>query len=269
MWEDKNYFKWVNQLSPFHGELVGFSHCDSTYYQARKESDVTVLEYITKGTGTLKVNGNIYHPAEGDVYLLPLYTNHIYYSGDNDPWEKYFINIRGNLPSVLINQYHLELKYVFRKSNTEELFKEIYSCAKSDMDKDLRQELFTSLVHRIFIRLQHCSNNTLEADDATMIKGIIDNSPNKIYSIQELADKIGRSKDFVIKIFKRKYGITPHLYINARKFETAKLMLSETNLQIEQIAYSLGYQSPEHFSTQFKKQAHVSPRAFREQIRKK
>ena len=24
MWEDKNYFRWVNQLSPFHGELVGF-----------------------------------------------------------------------------------------------------------------------------------------------------------------------------------------------------------------------------------------------------
>lgn len=54
MWEDKNYFRWVNQLSPFHGELVGFSHCDSTYYQARKESDVTVLEYVTKGTARLK-----------------------------------------------------------------------------------------------------------------------------------------------------------------------------------------------------------------------
>ena len=102
MWEDKNYFRWVNQLSPFHGELVGFSHCDSTYYQARKESDVTVLEYVTKGTGTLKVNGTTFHPQAGDVYLLPLYSNHIYFTNDNDPWEKYFINIRGNLPSVLI-----------------------------------------------------------------------------------------------------------------------------------------------------------------------
>ena len=58
---------------------------------------------------------------------------------------------------------------------------------------------------------------TLKVGDATVIKGIIDNTPNKIYSIQELADKIGRSKDFVIKAFKRTYGVTPHTYINEKK----------------------------------------------------
>ncbi len=67
MWEDKNYFRWVNQLSPFHGELVGFSHCDSTYYQARKESDVTVLEYVTKGTGNGDQNGTFKQITALDV----------------------------------------------------------------------------------------------------------------------------------------------------------------------------------------------------------
>ena len=96
-----------------------------------------------------------------------------------------------------------------------------------------------------------------------------DNAPNKIYSVQELADKIGRSKDFVIKAFKRMYGITPHVYINEKKHEIAKMMLLETNLPIEQIAASLGFQSSEHFSTQFKKFAQLSPRTFRELTRKK
>lgn len=263
MWEDKHYFRWANSLSPFHGELVGFSHCDSSYYQARKESDVTVLEFVTKGTGTLKVNGTTYHPKAGDVYLLPLYSDHIYYTGSSNPWEKYFINIRGNLPSLLIDRYHLQLKYVFQDSNTKDLFLEMYNCAKNDMDEDLRQELFASLVHRIFIRLQRSFDNTLEVDDATVIKGIIDNTPNKIYSIQELADKIGRSKDFVIKAFKRTYGVTPHTYINEKKHEIAKMLLTETDLPIEQIAASLGFQSSEHFSTQFKKLSSVSPRAYR------
>lgn len=104
---------------------------------------------------------------------------------------------------------------------------------------------------------------TLKVDDATVIKGIIDNTPNKIYSIQELADKIGRSKDFVIKAFKRTYGVTPHTYINEKKHEIAKMLLTETDLPIEQIAASLGFQSSEHFSTQFKKLSSVSPRAYR------
>ena len=79
MWEDKNYFRWVNQLSPFHGELVGFSHCDSTYYQARKESDVTVLEYVTKGTGTLKVNA-LLSTHRRETYICCRFTPTIYTS---------------------------------------------------------------------------------------------------------------------------------------------------------------------------------------------
>ena len=46
-------------------------------------------------------------------------------------------------------------------------------------------------------------------------------------------------------------------------------MLLETNLPIEQIAASLGFQSSEHFSIQFKKFAQLSPRTFRELTRKK
>lgn len=263
MWEDKNYFRWADKTSPFHGELVGYSHCDGTYYQARKESDVTVLEYITEGTGTVKVNGTDYKAKKGDVYLLPLYTNHIYYSSDSDPWKKYFINIRGKLPSELINQYNLQLQYIFHNTNTEELFLELYNCAKMDIDEELRQELFTSLVHRIFIRLKHCGNANFSSDDASLIKSMIDNSPNKIYSIEELAKQLNRSKDFVIKTFQRRYGITPHAYTTIRKIDTAKMLLKETNLRIEEIAFSLGYQSTEHFSTQFKKHCNMSPTHYR------
>lgn len=268
MWEDKNFFHWSDKSSPFHGELVGFSHCDGTYYQARKESDVTVLEYITEGTGTVKVNGTVYTAKKGDVYLLPLYTNHIYYSSGSDPWKKYFINIRGKLPSELINQYNLQLQYIFHNSNTEDLFLELYNCAKSDIDEGLRQELFTSLVHRIFIRLRYCANQHFTADDAALIKNIIDNSPNKIYSISELAGKINRSKDFVIKTFQRRYGITPHAYTVTFKIETAKMLLIETDLRIEEIAFSLGYQNSEHFSTQFKKHCNMSPSNYRSQYKK-
>ena len=57
MHENLFYFSAYGDPSLFQGELVGLSYCDGTYYQARKNSDVTVIEYILSGTGTVQVDG--------------------------------------------------------------------------------------------------------------------------------------------------------------------------------------------------------------------
>ena len=265
MWEDLNIFALPNHPVPFFGELVGQSNCDRTYFQSRRESDVTVLEYVVSGCGTVKVNGNNYTVKAGDVYLLPLFSNHTYHSCSDEPWIKYFINVRGDLPSILIRAYQLELSYVFHAPQTQELFFKLYDIAKQPLDEAFRQEQFTLCFHNILIRLRNCINMPQEGNEAALIKSLIDNTPNKLYSIEDLASRFNRSKDFIIKIFQKQYHITPHAYIIQDKIEIAKQLLLNTSLHIEDIAYSIGYQNPEYFSNLFKHRCGVSPRNFRNQ----
>ncbi len=267
MWEDLHVFSWRDKTVPFCGELVGKSHCDGTYYQARQESDVTVIEYIVSGKGTVKVDGTTYKAEAGDIYMLPLYTNHIYYSDKTNPWVKYFINIRGNLPSELIRAYNLELKYIFHDSNAGDIFKEIYDTAcNSKLSESERQEIFALCFHKILIRLHNISRNEQRSDDAAIIKSIIDNSPNKIYTINELSEKVNRSKDYIIKSFQKQYGTSPHAYIISKKMESAKILLNETELSIAKISSYIGFCNVEHFSTLFKKTCGVSPRDYRKKL---
>ena len=263
MHESLYYFKGTR--TRFLGELVGKSFCDNTYYQARKNSDVTVLEYVESGEGTVKVNGINYTVRAGDVYLLPLYTNHIYYSGSKEPWVKYFINIRGELPVKLIESYNLQNQYVFRHINAQDLFTEIFETAAAPIDELYRQELFASLFLRVLIRLKQHIDVSEPYSEAGVIKSIIDNSIGKIYSIKELSEMVNRSKDYIIKNFTAAYGVTPHNYIINKKIDTAKIFLTNTELSIMEISISLGYNNVEYFSTQFKKLCGISPQQYRKQ----
>ena len=266
MHENLYYFSAYGDPSLFQGELVGLSYCDGTYYQARKNSDVTVIEYILSGSGTVQVDGVKHTARAGDVYLLPLYTNHLYYSDSRDPWVKYFMNIRGSLPPELIKSYQLELQYIFHNSDTEELFAQLYKTAQlgtDAIDPERQQELFASLFHRILIRLHHTRHTVERPSDTATIKSVIDNSPNRIYTIDELAQLVNRSKDYIIKAFQQSYGITPHSYIIEHKMQSARLLLSSTDSSIEEIALQLGYKNPEHFSTLFKRKCGVTPRNYR------
>lgn len=76
--EDVRSFIPTNKIPPVWVSLAGISYCDHTYRIGRVNSDVTVIEYIISGSGSLSISGNTYYPAAGDIYILPEGTNHSY-----------------------------------------------------------------------------------------------------------------------------------------------------------------------------------------------
>ena len=70
MKEDLRFFYTEGVRAPFLVELAGISYCDGSYYCERESSDVTVVEYVIRGRGTVLCDGRQYAPGEGDVYIL-------------------------------------------------------------------------------------------------------------------------------------------------------------------------------------------------------
>ena len=97
--------------------LTGITYGDKNYRIARNNSDVSVIEYIIEGEGTVNVNGKVFHPKKGDTYLLPQGTSQLYYSSEKNPWTKIWINISGQLFSEIIKAYNLDDIYLFEATS--------------------------------------------------------------------------------------------------------------------------------------------------------
>lgn len=75
------------------------------------------------------------------------------------------------------------------------------------------------------------------------------------------------SPQHLIRLFDRYLGMPPIRYINSAKIHAAIEMLRTSELSVAQIAYELGYDSPNYFARVFKKEIGVSPTKKREFIR--
>ncbi|MDR1506373.1 MAG: AraC family transcriptional regulator [Treponema sp.] len=92
---------------------------------------------------------------------------------------------------------------------------------------------------------------------------IMEKSIRKKLNVGVLADKIGLSEEYLIRIFHDRLGMTPFQYFTRLKTEASSSLLSRTNLPIQHIAEHFGFENPFHFSRVFKKCIGLSPSAYR------
>ncbi|ANE45258.1 hypothetical protein SY83_01725 [Paenibacillus swuensis] len=82
-------------------------------------------------------------------------------------------------------------------------------------------------------------------------------------SNQTLARLIHVHEDYMAKLFKQMYGMTPNKYLQFIRHRKAKDLLRHTDLTVEEIGRDVGYEDLHYFSRTFRKWEGVSPRGYR------
>ena len=85
-------------------------------------------------------------------------------------------------------------------------------------------------------------------------------------TVKYFADKLCLSSNYFGDMFKKETGKSPQEYIQEKVIELAKERISVTADTVSQIAYSLGFQYPQHFCRLFKKRVGYTPSEYRAQI---
>ena len=85
-------------------------------------------------------------------------------------------------------------------------------------------------------------------------------------TVKYFADKLCLSSNYFGDMFKKETGKSPQEYIQEIVIELAKERISGTADTVSQIAYSLGFQYPQHFCRLFKKRVGYTPSEYRAQI---
>lgn len=83
---------------------------------------------------------------------------------------------------------------------------------------------------------------------------------------KDYADRLAVHSNHLNKVLKESTGKTTTEHISNRVVQEAKILLRQTDWNVSEIAYSLGFEQLSHFSNFFKKQTSVSPIEVRNQI---
>jgi len=95
------------------------------------------------------------------------------------------------------------------------------------------------------------------------------NYHDKDISLQKVASEVALSHYYFSHIFKDELKITFIEYLTKIRMEAAAKMLKNRNLNVNQIAYAVGYQDPNYFSKVFKRYMKTSPIEYRNSVLKK
>ena len=87
-------------------------------------------------------------------------------------------------------------------------------------------------------------------------------------SVRYFADKICLSPNYFGDMIKKETGKSPQEHIQEKIIDLAKEQIMGTGGTISQIAYSLGFQYPQHLSRMFKKKVGCTPNEYRVRIQK-
>ena len=111
--------------------------------------------------------------------------------------------------------------------------------------------------------------NSLEFSDvstemlAQAVKGYLDKNYSQGIQLSELSHYFHFSKEYISKLFKRKYNTRIYEYVLNLRMARAKELLLDDNLQIQEISERLGYMDNNYFSKAFRNFYGFSPSEFK------
>ena len=103
-------------------------------------------------------------------------------------------------------------------------------------------------------------------DSQFVVNAAIDymrNHLNEPFSVGKLVNHIGYGRSRLFELFRANTGMTPNDYLRRLRLEAARELLANTSRPVTEIAFKVGFNSSQYFSTVFLQYTGVTPTGFR------
>jgi len=97
-----------------------------------------------------------------------------------------------------------------------------------------------------------------------LIDDYFNSEVNSLLTVHHIAAKMNLSPNYLSDLLRIHTGQNTQQHIHEKLIAKAKEKLSTTNLSVSEIAYNLGFEHAQSFSTLFKKKTNLSPLEFRQ-----
>lgn len=223
-----------------------------------------ILHYVL--SGTCHFSG--FDVQAGEAFLI---AKDMLHSFSVQPgYAHYWLAFDGNsIPQILSKhgiplQLHTHFK-VCHHALAEKLFRAAFEAAADDDGEFAAQSALFAILP--LIKAQTTNHPHRKDDRMKSVADFLETHYASALTMEQVAKTVHLSEKHVCKRFKAQYGMPPQQYLLRVRMERAKGLLTTTDLQIGEIAKSVGYASPLVFSTAFRKYTGNSPSSYRNAVR--
>ncbi len=223
------------------------------------------------GKGILETKHGSYDITENQGFLIYPHEPHYYFSDSNNPWYNYRFSFHGLKTQKYIEKTgltpHHPVFFFQPQDFITNFMQKITEPAPFEKPVEL---ILLSFLYYHLAKLIEARMEQFPEDQHTRrekyVKLAINymelNYAQKIM-IEDVAHSVGLNMSYFCTLFKQKLNVSPFQYLTQIRIEKACQFLKQPDITITEIAHSVGFDDPLHFSRVFKRIKKIPPSEYR------
>ena len=246
----------------------GFESCAPDYRIDRPDFPWLSMEFVAEGAGKIRLGEDESDLGPGVCFTYGPGIPHRITTDPERPLQKYFVDFTGREALALMEEIDFKPGSVFQTRHGLE----IRQAFDRLIDRGGRRTRLTPwLCATITTQLLLVSREdalppgsagsrafTTYAD----VRAVIEKEWRDLHSLEEIAARSGLDPAYLCRLFARFQNESPYQFLTRLKMEEAARLLIDGPATVRQVAHSLGFSDPFHFSRVFKSVHRVPPSRF-------
>lgn len=271
--EDSYVLQMKNRkFSDFYLCFCGYAKCSPLHSFGPAVRPNYILHYIVEGKGKFLVNGEEYNLQKGQGFLIEPEVQTFYQADEEVPWTYLWIGFGGKKAEDYLRDLGLNKKQlIFQCGCGEELKQIVYSMLKHRKYTAANEYFLEGLLYTFFGTLKEnmeIAGNAGEKDGNLYVRKAVEFIQNNYADpvrVKDIADYVGVNRSYLYTLFQDNLQLSPKEYLTNFRLTRAAELLQLTDLSVETVAMSCGYQDALGFSKIFKAKMGITPSAYRKE----
>lgn len=241
----------------------GWERCRSDYEIHRSGFSCPIIEFVSRGIGTLKLGEKQYELKPGTVFVYGQGMPHWIRTSPDHAMKKYFVALEGGaelmrecqiLPGSVLQMMH--------PNQVQQIFDDLIAHGLSDHAN--RERMCRIALQYLVMKIAdnavpHGQANTVAVATYQRCRQFIEENYLFVHTLNEVAAGCHVDSAYLCRLFKRFRRQTPFQYLQNLKMNRAAELLQDGNRSVKQAAQELGFSDPYNFSRTFKRVFGIAP----------
>ncbi|HIX67026.1 MAG TPA: AraC family transcriptional regulator [Candidatus Anaerostipes excrementavium] len=260
------------KFSEFYLCFCGYADCSPLHSFGPAVRPNYLIHLILQGKGKYMIGEESYNLEAGEGFLIEPEVSTFYQADAEQPWSYMWVGFSGTKAKEYLRDIGLggEQK-TFRFRNMEELKKMQFDIMKRDNYSVENEFLRESFLYHFFAVLSRSikveSKSKSESQNLYVQRAVEYIQNHYFYQIHvtDIADYVGVTRGYLYHLFVKHLATSPQEYLIRYRISRGMELLSVSELSIEDISRSCGYEDPLVFSKLFKKKVGDTPSQYRKE----